>query len=47
MFSRPGIFRPVLWVRDGSLAEAAGIIAGTWYAHPAGHVETELSLPEC
>ena len=39
---RPGIFPPVLWGSRWSLAEAAGITAGSWYADPAGHVETEL-----
>jgi hypothetical protein len=28
--------------RDDILAEAAGITAGSWHAHPAGHVGTEL-----
>ena len=28
--------------RDDILAEAAGITAGSWYAHAAGHIGTEL-----
>jgi hypothetical protein len=28
--------------RNDILAEAAGVTAGSWYAHPAGHVGIEL-----